>query len=80
MNDELDAVGLNDDSEVLSCFQKDEITYVSRTRFRHYDVLTKTRSKMTTAITFPRQNDTGSRARALCLLEKLVLVLESKGL
>ena len=39
---------------------------------------------MTTAISFSRQNDTGSRARALCLLEKLVvvlvLVLESKGL
>ena len=64
--------------------KKDEITYVSRTRFRHYEILTKTRSKMTTAISFSRQNDTGSRARALCLLEKLVvvlvLVLESKGL
>ena len=50
--------------------------------YRHYDVLTKTRSKMTTAISFSRQNDTGSRARALCLLEKLVvvLVLESKDL
>ena len=39
---------------------------------------------MTAAISFSRQNDTGSRARTLCLLEKLVvvlvLVLESKGL
>ena len=39
---------------------------------------------MTTAILFSRQNDTGSRARTLCLLKKLVvvlvLVLESKGL
>ena len=35
---------------------------------------------MTTAISFSRQNDTGLRARTLCLLEKLVVVLESKGL
>ena len=37
---------------------------------------------MTSAISFSRQNDTGSGAHALCLLEKLVvvLVLESKGL
>ena len=66
--------------------QKDEITYISRTCVRHYAVLRKTRGKMTTAISFSRQNDTVSRVRALCLLEKLVvvlvlvLVLESKGL
>ena len=39
---------------------------------------------MTTTISLSRQNDTGSRVRALCLLEKLVvalvLVQESKGL
>ena len=29
--------------------------------FRHYDILAKTRSRMTTAITFSRQNDEGSR-------------------
>ena len=55
--------------------KKIDITYVSRTCFRHYAVLTKTRSKMTTAISFSRQNDTGSLARALCLLEKLVVEL-----
>ena len=54
--------------------KKNEITFVSRTCFRHYDILTRTRSKMT-AISFSRQNDTGSRARTLCLLEKLVAVL-----
>ena len=32
---------------------------------RHYDILAKTRSRMTTATTFSRQNDVGSRARAL---------------
>ena len=32
---------------------------------------------MTTAISFSRQNDTGSLARAFSLLENLVLVLES---
>ena len=31
---------------------------------RHYDILAKTRSRMTTATTFSRQNDVGSRARA----------------
>ena len=34
---------------------------------------------MTTAISFFRQNDTGSRVRALSLLEKLVFVLESNA-
>ena len=32
------------------------------TCFRHYDSLVKTRSRLTTAITFSRQNDAGSRA------------------
>ena len=54
------------------------------TRFRHYDILTKTRSRMTTATKFSRQNDAGSRARTTYYWENLVLVvllvLESKGL
>ena len=33
------------------------------TRFRDYDILAKTRSRMTTATKFGRQNDAGSRAR-----------------
>ena len=32
---------------------------------RNYDILAKTRSRMTTATTFSHQNDVGSRARAL---------------
>ena len=32
------------------------------TCFRHYDILAKSRSRMTMAITFTRQNDAGSRA------------------
>ena len=51
---------------------------------RHYDILAKTRSKMTTAITFSRQNDAGSRASNTYYWENLVLVvvivLESKAL
>ena len=43
--------------------KKDEITFVSRTCFRHYLVFAQTRSKLTTAISFSRQNDTGSLAR-----------------
>jgi len=38
--------------------------------FRHYDFLVKTRSRMTTIISFFRQNDDGSRAR-----RNLVLVV-----
>ena len=33
------------------------------TCFRHYDILAKTRSRMTTAIAFSRQNNTGLRGR-----------------
>ena len=33
------------------------------TFFHHYDILTKTRSRMTRAITFSRQNEAGSRVR-----------------
>ena len=33
------------------------------TCFRYYDILGKTRGRMTMAITFSRQNDGGSRAR-----------------
>ena len=54
------------------------------TRFRHYYILAKTRSRMMTATTFSRQNDAGSRARTTYYWENLVLVvlpvLESKGL
>jgi len=46
--------------------------------FRHHDILAKTRSRMTTATTFSRQNDADSRARTLVVV--VVLVLESKGL
>ena len=55
--------------------KKDQITDVWSTCFRRYDVLTKCRSEMATAISFSRQNGTGSLALALCLLRKLVVVL-----
>ena len=42
--------------------------------FGNYDILAKTRSGKTTAITFSRQNDTGSRVLVI------VLVSESKAL
>ena len=32
------------------------------TRFPHFDFLAKIRSRVTTATTFPRQKDAGSRA------------------
>ena len=39
---------------------------------RHYDILAKTRSRMTTAITFSRQNDVASQSgRALLSIEKI---------
>ena len=54
------------------------------TCFRHYDILPKPRSRMTTAITFSRQDDAGSRASTTKYWENLVLevvlALESKGL
>ena len=54
------------------------------TGFRHYDILAKTRSRMTTAITSSRQNDAATRASTTYYWENLVLivvlVLESKGL
>ena len=54
------------------------------TCYSHYDIFAKTRGRMTTAITFSRQNDAGSRARNTEYLENLapivVLVLESKAL
>ena len=40
------------------------------TFFRHYDILGQARSRMTTAITFSRQNDAGSRARTISYLKK----------
>ena len=39
------------------------IWQVVSTNSRHYDILAKIRSRMTTAITISRQNDTGLRAR-----------------
>ena len=54
------------------------------TRFCHYDILAKTRSRMTPATTFSHRNDADSRARNAQYWENLVLlvvlVLESKGL
>ena len=51
---------------------------------RHYDILAKTRSRMTTAITFSRQNDAGSRVSNTQYSKNLVLVVvlvsESKAL
>ena len=51
---------------------------------RHYDIFTKTRSRMTTATAFSRQNDAGSRVNNTQYWENLVLVvvlvLESKAL
>ena len=50
----------------------------------HYDILGETRSRMTTAITFTRHNDTGSRVSNTQYWENVVLVVvlisESKGL
>ena len=50
----------------------------------HYDILAKTRSRMTTATTFSRQNDVGSRASTTQYWENLVVVVvlvsESKAL
>ena len=48
------------------------------TCFRHHDILTTTRSRMTTAIRFSRQNDTGSCAHITRLV--IVLVLEPKAM
>ena len=75
VSDELDPSVFNDDGYALLRFAKDQITYVWTTCFRRYDVLTKSRSKMATAISFSRQNKTGSLARALYLLRKLVVEL-----
>ena len=54
------------------------------TCFRPYDILAKTGSRMTTAITFSRQNDAGSRKSNTQYWKNLVLVvvlvLESKDL
>ena len=51
---------------------------------RHYDILAKTRNRMTTAITFSRQNDAGSLVTNTQYWENLVLVVvlvsESKAL
>ena len=53
-------------------------------RFRHHDIVAKTRSRMTRTITFSRQNDAASSARTTYYLENpvlvVVLVLESKDL
>ena len=69
----------------LSRLQNTKTSHISViTCSRHYDTLTKTRSRMTTAITFSRQNDAGSRASTTYYSENLVLfvvfVLEPKAL
>ena len=43
--------------------------------FPLYDILAKTRSRMTTAITFSRQNDAGSRVSNTQYCENLVFVI-----
>ena len=54
------------------------------TCFRYFDILAKTRSRVTTAVAFSRQNDAGSRVSNTQYWENLVLVvvlvLESKAL
>ena len=45
------------------------------TCLRHYDILGQTRSRMTTAITFSRQNDAGSRGRTISYWKNLILVV-----
>ena len=54
------------------------------TSFRHYDILAKTRSRMTTATTFSRQNEAGSPVSIYSVLRNLLLVVvlvsESKAL
>ena len=53
-------------SKPLSWAQNDKISshlIVDITFFRHIDILAKTRSRMTKATAFSRQNDAGSRAR-----------------
>ena len=52
----------------------DKIPNIQITFFRHYDILAKTRCRMTMAIAFSRQNDDASRERTL-LWENLVLVV-----
>ena len=42
---------------------------------RHFDIPAKTRSRMTTATTFSRQNDTGSRVSNTQYRENLLLVV-----
>ena len=42
---------------------------------RHYDILAKSRSRMTTATTFSRQNDAGSRMSNTQYWENLVIVV-----
>ena len=43
---------------------------------RHHDILAKTRSRITTAITFSRQNDAGSRLSNTSYWKNLVLVVD----
>ena len=57
------------------------------TCFRHYDILAKTRSRMTTAIAFSCQNDDGSHLsntqywkNLLVVVILVLLVSESKAL
>ena len=58
--------------------------YWRRLSSRHYEIFSKTRHRMTTAITFSLQNGAGSRARTTQYWENFVLVVvivvESKDL
>ena len=45
------------------------------TCFRHFNILAKTRSRVTTATSFSRQNDAGSRASTIYDGENLVLTV-----
>ena len=55
---------------------------MSATTRPHYDILAKTRSRVTTATVFSRQNDAGSRVSNTQYWENLLLVvvLDSKAL
>ena len=45
-------------ASLSGCFRRLKLAHL----FRHYDILAKTRSRLTMVITFSRQNDVGSRA------------------
>ena len=79
MSDELDAVVLNDDRLCPFVIAKRRYHLRFKDLFPSLCPSKKSRSKMTTAISFSRQNDTGSRVRILSLLKKFAHVLESNA-